>query len=470
MRLTKIIATIGPACSSAEIIRAMIAGGLDVARLNFSYGTHDEHLAALKAIRAAARELRRPVAIMQDLCGPKIRVGELKAPSVELRTGNTIRIQKAAIAGNEKVISCTYPQMADDVQIGGRILINDGLIELKAVGKTKDYLECSIVAGGMLMPHKGINLPGVKVSAPTLTPKDRKDLEWGVEQKVDYMALSFVRRADDMGELKEILRSRGADIHTVAKIEKPEAIEHIEKIIKVADAVMVARGDLGVEMRVEEVPSLQKRLIKLCTKFNKPVIVATQMLESMIENAYPTRAEVSDIANAILDGTDAVMLSGETSVGKYPLKALDMMAHVAERTEESIRDLASGEPRLEIGDTRDFGDIIADAVANLVPRLGVRIVMGFTASGKSARLLSKRRLPVPILGTATSEAVVRKMCLYRGVAPHLIEQFTDSERMFSRGAELAVQTGLAAKGDTVVFVAGVPLGTGATNSMRLERL
>jgi len=470
MRLTKIIATIGPACSGAETIRAMVEGGLDVARLNFSHGTRDEHLAALNNIRAAARELRRPVAIMQDLCGPKIRVGELRAPSVELRTGAAIRIQKAAVRGDEKAISCTYPQMVDDVRVGERILIDDGLIELKAVAKTNDYLDCAVVAGGTLRPHKGINLPGVKISAPALTPKDREDLEWGIEHAVDYVALSFVRRAEDMEELREILRSRGADIHTVAKIEKPEAIEHIEKIIRASDVIMVARGDLGVEMRVEEVPTLQKRLIKLCAKFNKPVIVATQMLESMIENPTPTRAEVSDIANAILDGTDAVMLSGETSIGKYPLKALAMMAHVAERAEESIRDAAPGEWRLETGGSRDFGDIIADAAAHLVARLSVKIVMGFTASGKSARLLSKRRMAAPILGTTMSEAVVRRMCLYRGVAPRLTEQFADSEQMFRRGAEIAMESGLAAKGDTVVFVAGVPVATGKTNSLRLERL
>jgi pyruvate kinase len=470
MRLTKIIATMGPACGSAECIRALIKGGLDVARLNFSHGTHDEHLAMLKTIRAAAKELGRPIAIMQDLCGPKIRVGELKSPSVELANGATIRIQKQAIAGDEKTISCTYPQIVDDVQAGDRILINDGLIELKAVSKTSDYVECRVVAGGTLKPHKGINLPGVKVSAPTLTAKDREDLEWGVEHKVDYIALSFVRHADDIKELKAVLRFRGADIHTVAKIEKPEAIEHIEEIVKATDVVMVARGDLGVEMRVEDVPTLQKRLINLCAKHNTPVIVATQMLESMIENAYPTRAEVSDIANAILDGTDAVMLSGETSVGKHPLKAFETMAHVAERTEESIRDVMPYERRMEIGDSRDFGDIIADAVAHLVNRLGVKAVMGFTASGRTARLLSKRRVSVPILGTSSREEVVRKMCMYRGVAPFLLEQFTDSERMFRRGAELAVNNGLAAKGDTVAFVAGVPLGSAATNSLRLERL
>jgi pyruvate kinase len=460
----------GPACGSADCVRSLLAGGLDVARLNFSHGTHDEHLAVLNTIRGAARALGRPVAIMQDLCGPKIRVGELKAGSVELRNGATIRIQRQPVAGDEKVISCTYPELVDDVQPGDRILINDGLIELKAVSRKRDYLDCSIIVGGTLKPHKGINLPGVKVSAPSLTAKDREDLEWGIEQKVDYMALSFVRSASDILELKEILRKRSADIHIVAKIEKPEAIEHIEEIIKATDVIMVARGDLGVEMRVEEVPSLQKRLIKLCTRFNKPVIVATQMLESMIENAYPTRAEVSDIANAILDGTDAVMLSGETSVGKYPLKAFETMAHVAERTEESIRDLVPHERRMEIGDSHDFGDIIADAVSHLVHRLGVKVVIGFTMSGRTALLLSKRRITAPILGTSTREGVVRQMCLYRGVSPFVMEHFTESERMFRKGAEIAMQNNLAGKGDTVAFVAGLPLGAAATNALRLERL
>ena len=470
MRLTKIIATIGPACNSEEKIRQMIQGGMDVARLNFSHGTHEEHLGALQTIRTASEQLGHPVAVMQDLCGPKIRVGELKSDSVELKPGGLLRIVREAVVGDNNSISCTYPEIVDDVKEGDRILLNDGLIELQAIGKTRDYLDCKVINGGPLKPHKGINLPGVKISAPSITEKDRRDLEWGIENKVDYMALSFVRRADDIEELKELLRSRGSAIHTVAKIEKPEAIEHIEEIVQAADVIMIARGDMGVEMHVEEVPAIQKRLITLCTRFNKPVIVATQMLESMIENAAPTRAEVSDIANAILDGTDAVMLSGETSIGRHPLRALAMMAHVARRTEESMKGELPRERRLVLGDTQDFGHLIAYSVAHLARRLGVKLVIGFTASGRTVRLLSKRRMTVPILGASTGADVVRKMCLYRGVAPLQTERFTDSELMFKKGAALAVENNLAEKGDDVVFVAGLPLGASATNTLRLEHL
>jgi len=470
MRLTKIIVTIGPACNSEEKIRWLIQGGMDVARLNFSHGTHGEHSDALRFIRAVSAETGRPVAVMQDLCGPKIRVGELKSESVELKTGGFIRIIRKEITGDENAISCTYPSMVDDVQEGERILVNDGLIELQVTGKTEDFLECKVLAGGIIKSHKGINLPGVKVSTPTLTDKDRRDLEWGLEHGVDYVALSFVRHADDMRELKEILQSRGSNIHTVAKIEKPEAVEHIEEIVRVADVVMVARGDLGVEMRVEEVPAIQKRLVALCGRLNKPVIVATQMLESMIENASPTRAEVSDIANAILDGTDAVMLSGETSVGKHPLRALATMAHVAERAEASIPEIVFRERRFQAGDSGDFGHVIADSVAHLERRQGVGLVIGFTASGRTARLLSKRSMSVPILGASTTDEVVRKMCLYRGVIPAITGKFTDSELMFQKGAALAQENGLAGKGDRVVFVAGFPLGASATNTLRLETL
>jgi pyruvate kinase len=322
----------------------------------------------------------------------------------------------------------------------------------------------------MISSNKGINLPGVKVSSPTLTAKDRENLEWGIEVGVDYVALSFVRHPDDIRELKEILRSSNSDIAVIAKIEKPEAVRHIEAIVEESDAIMVARGDLGVEMHVEEVPHIQKEIIAICARLNKPVIVATQMLESMIENATPTRAEVSDVANAIMDGTDVIMLSGETSAGKYPLRTLSTMVRIAERTEEEMSASAAFERRLSVAPSEEFGNVIATAVAQMVQRLSLQLVIGFTASGKSARLLSKRRLPVPIMGASNSDRTLKKMCLYRGVVPVNIEIFEQGEEMFRRGQELAVENGLAKDGDTIVFVAGIPLETGATNTLRLHRI
>jgi len=470
MRLTKIIATLGPATASEDVLRGAIIAGMDVARLNFSHGTYEDHLAVLERVRRISAEEKRNVAILQDLCGPKIRLGKVRGGRVELEEGAEVRIVREDVECDAHTLSTTYPAMVNDVNVGKSVLINDGLIELRVVGKETGALDCKVVAGGPVSSHKGINLPGVKISSPTLTAKDREDLEWGIERNVDYVALSFVRHPDDVRELKEIIKSRGSDIAVISKIEKPEALEHIEEIAKESDAVMVARGDLGVEMRVEEVPHIQKTIIGLCESLNRPVIVATQMLESMIQNSTPTRAEVSDVANAIIDGADALMLSGETSVGKYPLRAITTMAHVARRTEQTMKTTAALDRRLHLAASEEFGNVISASVAQLAHRLPLRLVVGFTASGRTVRLLSGRRRPIPILGASNSARVLRKMCLYRGVKPVAIEMFEQSEEMFRRGQDLAVENNLAGEGDTIIFVAGIPLGTGATNTMRLHKI
>ena len=470
MRLTKIIATLGPATDSEEVLRGMITAGMNVARLNFSHGTHDDHLVMLEKVRRISSEEGRYVAILQDLCGPKIRLGKVKGGKVELKEGSKVRIVREERESDENTLSTSYPGMVDDIKEGDSIRINDGLIELRATEKAADYIECEVVIGGMISSNKGINLPGVNVSSPTLTDKDRKDLEWGIEVGVDYVALSFVRYPDDVRELKEIIRSRDSDIAVVSKIEKPEALDRIEEIVKESDAIMIARGDLGVEMHVEEVPHIQKEIIEICGRLNRPVVVATQMLESMIENATPTRAEVSDVANAIIDGADALMLSGETSVGKYPLRTLSTMAHVAERTEQTMRRDSAADRRFHISPSDEFGNVIAASVAQLVRRLELRLVIGFTASGRTARLLSKRRLPVPIMGASNSDRALRKMCISRGVLPVNIEIFEQSEIMFQRGRELALEYGLVKEGDTIIFVAGVPLGEAGTNMLRLHKV
>ncbi len=468
MRLTKIIATMGPAVSDEEMLREFIRRGLDVARLNFSHGTHDDHLVIFEKIRRISAEEGRHVAILQDLCGPKIRLGEVKGGSVELETGARVAIVREQIESDAETLSTAYPAIIDDLEVGNAVFINDGLIELRVVGKDADRVECEVIAGGTVSSRKGINLPGVQVSSPTITEKDRNDLEWGLAIGVDYVALSFVRHPDDVRELKELIRSQNSDAAVVAKIEKPEAVEHIEEIVRESDVIMIARGDLGVEMRVEEVPHIQKDIIELCAKMNRPVIVATQMLESMIVNPTPTRAEVSDVANAIEDGTDAVMLSGETSIGKYPLRAFTTMSNVAKRAEETSGDHIALDRRLHFCKHEEFGNVISASIAQLVQRMHLQLVIGFTASGRTARLLSKRRLPVRIMGASNNLSALCQMGLYRGVEPIQIEIFDQSEAMFQRGQELAIEHGLAKQGDITVFAAGIPLGTGATNTLRLH--
>src|SRR4051812_8403769 len=411
MRRTKIVCTIGPSTSSPEMIARLIAAGMDVARLNFLHGTHEEHAQRIKLLRQAALQANRPLGILQDLQGPKIRTGKLKdGQPVQLRAGERFDITTRQVAGAAACVSTTYSALPRDVEPGDRILLSDGLIELRVIDETDDEVHTTVVFGGELRENQGINLPGVKVSAPALTEKDIADLEFGLAQGVDYVAISFVRRAADLRDIKARIKAAGKTTPVCAKIEKPEALDDLAAILEITDAIMVARGDLGVEMAPEQVPIVQKQLIDAASNAGVPVITATQMLDSMIRNPRPTRAEASDVANAIIDGTDAVMLSGETANGLYPIAAVEMMSRIAEVAEASGRHgdhiLA---PSLVIERQPSVSKAISAAACAIVNALPVRAIVAFTMTGRSALLISNMRPIVPILAFTPSETVFNTM-------------------------------------------------------------
>jgi len=374
---TKIIATIGPSSTRKPVLKKLISSGMNVARLNFSHGNYKEHEKVIRDIRALSKEMNRPVGILLDLQGPKIRTDTLKnGKPVLLRKNKTIQITSKQVSGDADIVSTTYKNLSKDVKKGDKILIDDGLIELKVLSKTINTITCKIISGGRLKEHKGINLPGVKVSAPSLTEKDKKDLLFGIKQEVDFFALSFVRNANDLKRIKSILKKHKSDIPVIAKIEKPEAVDNLDEILKFADGIMVARGDLGVELRPEMVPKIQKQIIQKTIYSNKPVITATQMLETMTKNPIPTRAEASDVANAIYDGTDAIMLSGETAVGKYPVSTVRMMARIASETESSPF------MKYNIQYRKDYRDLVTHAVAqacvNILHEVNAKAIVTFS--------------------------------------------------------------------------------------------
>ena len=470
MRRTKIIATIGPASSSPKVIDELLLAGVNVCRLNFSHGTHEEHRAVISDIRAAAMRLDLPVAILLDLRGPKIRTGLLEKGSVELRAGQRITITTEDIKGDEKLISTTYKQLPRDVKPADRILIDDGLIEVKVKGVSGERVDCEVVYGGILKENKGMNLPGVNVSAPSLSKKDIEDLDFGISQGVDYIALSFVRRAADMIALKEQLKERGADIPVIAKIEKPEAVENLEAILDEADGIMVARGDLGVELSPEEVPVLQKRMISMANAAGKTVITATQMLESMINNPRPTRAEASDVANAVFDGTDALMLSGETAVGKYPVKAVEIMSKIAVEAEEEALSKQQFVKRKK-EKSSSFSQAVAFASYAAAGELNARAIVVFSQSGATAKLVSKLKPPIPIVVFTPVEETKRRLSIVWGVQPFCIEFGGHTDEMICRGEAALLNYGLTELGDTVVVVSGTKVGMrGATNMMKIDRV
>ncbi len=475
MRRTKIVATIGPASDSPEQIEKLILAGMNVARLNFSHGSHEEHARRIALIRETASRLGRPVAILQDLQGPKIRTGTLvDGKPVLLRPGERFTITTQELVGTAEKVSTTYKALPGDVRPGDRILLSDGLIELRVISSTADEVETEVVYGGDLRQKQGINLPGVQVSAPAVTEKDAIDLVFGLEQDVDYVAISFVRRAADVADVKERISKAGKATPVIAKIEKPEALTEIDGILDACDGIMVARGDLGVEVPAEQVPITQKMLISAANACGKPVITATQMLESMIYNPRPTRAEASDVANAILDGTDAVMLSGETANGVFPIEAVQTMARIAEAAEVSY-DLYHASMDMgnksDVRNMRDFANSISSASAAIVNSLDVRYIVAFTLSGSTARLVSRQRPRVPILAFTPAEDVYRRMALIWGVIP-VISPFMDrlddlSEYVTTR----LFNANLAVPGDLVVMTGGHPLqARGATNFVKVMEL
>jgi pyruvate kinase len=473
MRRTKIVATVGPASRSPEKLEQLVEAGVNVFRLNFSHGTHDEHLAVVKAVREIAARLRRPVALLQDLSGPKIRTGKVKGEAVQLVKGARIAITTdTSVEGTAELISTTYKALPRDVGAGDQILLDDGNLELRVLGVSGERVLCEVVDGGFLKSHKGINLPGVALSTPAITDKDRDDLAFGIRAGVDYVAMSFVRRAADVLEAKALIARLGADVPVVAKIEKPQALEELDAILDATDGVMVARGDLGVELGTEDVPIAQKRIIATANAAGKVVITATQMLESMIENPRPTRAEASDVANAILDGTDAVMLSGESAVGKFPVETVETMARIADFTEEhglaAIRTRATAARRDGAGTpiTRSLTRV----AASVAEELGCKLIVAFTESGLTAKLVAGHRPQVPVVAVTHDERVYRQLALWWGVVPTLAVSTENTDELLAAGEESLKARGLAKPGDTILMLSGHSIAAAATNMMRVHTI
>jgi pyruvate kinase len=468
LRRAKIICTIGPACCSEAAMRDLLRQGMDIARLNFSHGTHEDHAHSIQRLRRAAQREHRTVCILQDLQGPKIRTGLLEQRKpVLLKAGSIVTITPSDAPGNATRISTIFPDLARELSPGARILLSDGLIELSVRStRGKDVL-CNVINGGMLGEHKGINLPGVALSIPALTEKDRKDLEFGLRHGVDAVALSFVRTAADVTQAQQIIAAEGSDVPVIAKLEKPQAIDHLEEILEAADGVMIARGDLGVEVPPEKVPVIQKHVIRRAAAWRKPVITATQMLESMIENPRPTRAEASDVANAIFDGTDAVMLSAETASGKFPCESVAIMSRIVVEAESNMADLGQFRRRREHRGL-SVAETICEAVAHAAEDLPIGAIAIFTETGNTARMISKYRPKPPIYAFTHVEPVVHRMNLYWGVHPVRCRQAHSVEHMVVMAEQALVRRGLLKAKDVVGVVAGTRQASGSTNFMRLH--
>ncbi|HUK99441.1 MAG TPA: pyruvate kinase [Nitrospirota bacterium] len=460
---TKIIATIGPASSSAKIISELIHAGMDAVRLNFSHGERKDHSQRIRLTRQAAKKAGKQIAIILDLKGPKLRVGVMQNNQAILKRGDMMSLTTRKILGTSKMVSITYPRLVEDLKVDDVVLLDDGRLELRVLKKSADILACRVVRGGILKSNKGVNLPGAQLSLPSLSIKDKEDLVFGVKQGMDYIALSFVRKGEDIVRTRRFIRSLGADIPIIAKIEKPEAILNLEEIIHEADGIMVARGDLGVEMSPEQVPLLQKKIIKSCNEAEKPVITATQMLESMIENPQPTRAEASDVANAILDGSDCVMLSGETAIGKYPVQSVSFMTKIAVQADKA---LPIRPPDINIFGT---GESMAHAACRAAAELQAKAIVTFTHSGSTALLVSKHKPNVPIIAATPFAHVARKISLYWGVTPLILTSKRTTDDMIAAVENAMLNQKLIKMGDMIVLSAGVPVGVaGATNMIKIH--
>ena len=465
MRRTKIVATIGPATESKQVLRQLIEAGATTFRLNFSHGDHEDHAERIIAIRQVAQELGVHIGILQDLQGPKIRLGRFEAGPISLATGDAFTLTSRQVNCNQAIATVTYDKLAEEVHNGCRILLDDGRVEMvvEQVDQTDQSLKCRVTVGGVLSNNKGVNFPDVQLSIRALTPKDRRDLAFGLQQEVDWVALSFVRNPSDMQEIRDLIRSHGCTTPVVAKIEKFEAIDSIDAILPLCDGVMVARGDLGVEMPAEEVPLLQKELIRKANSLGIPIITATQMLDSMASCPRPTRAEVSDVANAILDGTDAVMLSNETAVGDYPVEAVATMARIARRIERDYpRRILDGQMATTIPNA------ISQAVSSIARQLNAAAILPLTKSGATARNVSKFRPSTPILAITSEESVARQLQLVWGVNPLLIPEQPSTASTFTLAMGVARQKGLLREGDLVVETAGTLEGvSGSTDLVKV---
>lgn len=466
MRRTKIVCTLGPASNSPDVIEQLLDSGMNVVRINMSHGTHNEHAETIGRVRAAASKLGLHVPILSDLTGPKMRIAMLAGGSVDLKAGDTFSLTSRDVPGDSSIASINYAPLVEDVNPGDRILMGDGEMELRAVSKTQTDLRCEVVIGGELKSNQGINAPGVKLREEVPTTKDIADVRFGVEQNVDWFALSFVRYAREVQRLRELLTDHDADIPIVVKIEKIEALDNLDDILSAADGVMIARGDLGLEIPLAKVPLVQKDVIQMAIESGRPVITATQMLESMINNPRPTRAEAADVANAVFDGTDAVMLSGETAIGKYPVEAVRTMAQVAAASEARI-DYGA---RLESEMLHEHGPIaeaIAHAACSTAIEIDARVIICCTRSGQTARLVSRFRPPMPIAAVSPSPETLRRVGLYWNTLPVGTALHEDVDDMMDAAKAAVLSLGIAERGDNVVIVAGVPIAEpGSTNVIK----
>jgi pyruvate kinase len=453
---TKILATLGPATNELGIIRQLIRNGIDGVRLNMSHSDHQFYEKLLNTIHTACTEENTPLAILADLQGPKIRIGDLEEPEIEIKDGSIIEITTEDIIGNEKIISASYKSLVDDASIGDEILINDGLIRLIITDKKEHSVVCLIQSGGILSPRKGMNLPGMKLSTPSITEKDFNDLEFLIKHRVDFIALSFVRSPKDIILLKSWLREKGKEIPVIAKIEKKEAIENLDEILKISDGIMIARGDLGVEFPPQEVPILQKNIITKCNEIGKLVITATQMLESMINSPIPTRAEASDIANAVWDGTDVVMLSGETSIGKYPLRTVSIMNDIIIKAESIAEHRQNVVFAIPENYEENLFDSVGRAISDISKQINADAIVVLTNKGRTAVNIAKFRPACKIIAISNSFETMNKLCLRWGVTSLFSEQIDKEYTLVDNSKKIIVDSGLVKKGDMVIFTAGAP--------------
>ncbi|MEK7431558.1 MAG: pyruvate kinase [Cyanobacteriota bacterium] len=474
-RRTKIVATVGPACSSKEMLTSLVNAGVNVFRLNFSHGKHETHVEVIKNIREVAKELDKVIGILQDIQGPKIRIGEVEKntfdgkeiEAVYLNEGQTYSLTSEPLVANNDIAYISYKFLVEDVAIGAVVLIDDGLIELQVTGKADKTLVCKVKVGGYIKPHKGVNFPNTALKISCVTEKDKEDMILGVKQRVDFIAASFVQRASDIMEIKDFLSKLNSRIPVIAKIENQAAIDNLEDIISVADAVMVARGDMGVELPTEDIPLLQKRIIKLCNLVGLPVITATQMLDSMVNNPRPTRAETTDVANAIFDGTDAVMLSNETAVGKYPIEVVNTMAKIAQKADEEL--MKRFALNYMAHHLYTISGSISMAATYIAQSINAAAIVTATFSGSSAKKIARFRTPCKIIAATPEPAILRQLSLVWGVTPILVPPASDTDSMIKIVLDCSVEAKLVADGDIVVITTGAPIGiAGTTNIIKVE--
>ncbi len=461
---TKIVATVGPACRSEAKLAELVKAGVDVFRLNMAHAGPKDQAEVVAMIRNVSTELGKPVGILADLAGPKIRLGELPGDQLDLKEGSSVRFIRGSVSSNPDDLVTTYQPLIDELTIGNSVMLADGTVGLIVDEKGPDYARCHVVQAGMVRSRQGVNLPGAKLSVPSMSDEDWQNAVWAAEAGIDFVSLSFVRTPVEVRLLKELLRTRGSKAKVVAKIEKQEALDQLEAIIDATDCIMVARGDLGVEIDVARMPMVQKQIVSLCNRYQKPVIVATQMLDSMQNNRRPTRAEVTDVANAILDGADACMLSGETAIGLYPKQAVEMMNRIAQATESYY----SGRPLMPVPDKLAEGllpitQAVVHGASRIAQELNAKLIVAASRSGVTALALSKLRNYVPTIGVSDSETTLRQMCLYWGVTPLAIAPTKDSVQIIEQVSSWGVKDGRLSTGDRVLLVAGTGLGTGGHN-------